>query len=62
MAQLSESELDIIKANPIKDEFKDLLATFKSTYSNAEVVDSPAAHEKLVTDPGRCNTQFFRSG
>ncbi|KAL9127575.1 MAG: hypothetical protein Q9217_003572 [Psora testacea] len=51
MAQLSESELDIIKANPIKDEFKTLLATFKSTYSNAKVVDSPAAYEKLLTDP-----------
>ena len=60
MAQLSESELDIIKANPIKDEFITLFTTFKSTYSNAKVVDSLAAYKKLLTDPGRCNAQFFR--
>ena len=59
MAQLSESKLDHIKANPIKDEFKALLATFKSTYPNAKAVDSPAGYEKLLTDPGRCNAQYF---
>ena len=32
MAQLSESKLNHIKVHPIKDGFKALLATFKSTY------------------------------
>lgn len=59
MAQLSESELDIIKANPIEDEFKTLLTTFKSTYLNAKIADSPTSYERLLTDPGRCNAQFF---
>jgi len=54
MAQLTESELDIIKANPIEDEFKTLLTTFKSTYLNAKIADSPAGYERLLTDPGRC--------
>ena len=38
IAYLSESELSVIKANPINDELKALLATFKSTYSNTKVV------------------------
>ena len=58
MAHLSESELEIIKANPIKDEFEVLLSIFKSRYPN---VNSSAALEKLINDPGRCNTEFFRS-
>jgi len=53
MAQLSESELDIIKSNLIKDKFKALLTTFKSAYSNAKIADSPAGYERLLTDPGR---------
>lgn len=65
MAELSERELDIIKINPIKDEFKALLTTFKSTYSNAKIADSPADspadYKRLLTDPGRCNAQFCRS-
>ncbi len=38
MTQSSESELNFIKANPIKNDFKALLATFKSTYLTAKVV------------------------
>lgn len=60
MTQFSESELDIIKANPIKDEFKTLLATVKSTYLNAKVANSPTSYEQLVADPGTCNVQHFR--
>ncbi|KAK3177888.1 hypothetical protein OEA41_000020 [Lepraria neglecta] len=51
MAQFSESELNIIRANPIKDEFETLLAIINSKYPNAKVADSPAGYEKLLTDP-----------
>ncbi|KAL9028237.1 MAG: hypothetical protein Q9196_003371 [Gyalolechia fulgens] len=51
MAQLSESELEIIQANPIKDELKALLTTFKSTCSSAKIADSPAGYKSLLTDP-----------
>jgi len=59
MAQFSESELDVIKTNPIKDEFKALLATVKSTYPSAKVANSPTSYEKLLADPGTCNAQHF---
>ncbi|KAI9758368.1 MAG: hypothetical protein M1835_000602 [Candelina submexicana] len=52
MARFSKSELEVIKANPIKDEFKSLLATFKSTYPTLRVTDSPAGCEELFTNPG----------
>ncbi|MCJ1473154.1 hypothetical protein MMC13_001805 [Lambiella insularis] len=51
MAQLSESELDIVSCNPIKDEFKALLTTIKSTYPNAKVANSSTNYEKLLADP-----------
>lgn len=59
MARFSESEVAVIKANSIKDEFEPLLATFNSTYPNVKVGDSPAYYEKLLTDPGRCKEQIF---
>ena len=59
MARFSESELAIIKANPTKDEFKYFLATFNSTYPSVKVEDSPACYEKLLTDSGRSDVQFF---
>ena len=53
MARFSESELQVIQANPIKDEFKIVLSIFKSTYPIAKVTDSPFYYEKLLTDLGR---------
>ena len=53
MARFSGGELRAIRANPIKDEFKTVLSTFKSTYPIAKVTDSPVYYEKLLTDLGR---------
>ena len=53
MAEFSESELQVIQANQIKDEFKTLLSTFKSTYPNAKVTNSPIYYEKFLTYFGR---------
>ena len=57
MARFSESELDIIKPNPIKGELETLLAASESTYPQAKIMDLPASYEKLLMDPGRYNVQ-----
>ena len=60
MAQFSERELDVIKANSVKDEFKALLATVKSTFPNAKVANSSTGYEKFLVDPGTRNAQHLR--
>ncbi len=59
MALLSESMIEIIEANPIKDEFKTITVTFKSTYPNARVTNSPASYENLLTDRSTCSVHFL---
>ena len=61
MAQFFESELHIIGVYPIKDKFNTLLSTINSMYPNAKLADSQAGYETLLTDPGTCNAQRFRS-
>jgi len=56
MALLSESMIEIIEANPIKDEFKTTTATFKSTYPNAY---SLASYENPLTDRSTCNVPLL---
>ena len=54
MARLPESQLEAIRANPIKDELDSFRDTFKSTHARVSVGGSLGGFEHLVTDSCEC--------